>query len=357
MQRLTYCEVNTSPYAIIAPGLTEMWSDRIVALEINHADPWSSLAPILGMFGINLGIMEQDGQPMPFFATHAFRDALLFLEGLGIGNTGYGMGGRNHYNFSHHHHRVGWAAVHIDELPTIIAASHINAPDRRFLITPPESGQWGNRGVGAANNDPFNPDGMLWHIGAHVTDDVLSRILNMFDLISFDPQFHAITRYGIYAESPHFDMFNQVSTNISIPRFAWTGEPYDSAIHFLRGAFISMRDGVFFTGIVDDVTWPRAYIGGYDEINRFAASNEGRSLNLLPTRTDPTGAFAARIAQQSDTWEMLNSLATELVRVAASPFSGSPDFSLADIWEEYMRILYEIGLHDFIALYSQMPLR
>jgi hypothetical protein len=368
IDRFTYCEFTTDPNAFGNPTLTQWWSYRINAMVWSfQADPFRTFAPIFGMFGVNTGIMEEDGQAKPFFATRAFRDALIFIENINRQGAVRRTGGNQLYPwFSEPNWRIGWVSVHINDLYALIGDSPVRNPGRRYLITPPESGRDGSRGVGLNSTEAFNPNGEAWFIGENVCDDVLSRILNMFDAMSFDPRIHSVVRFGIYEDSPfyhEFDTSGKRAWGFNTARFSWEGEPYNSVMEVNRAQSFHVREGVYFTGIVDGVIWPQWFFGGYGAVNEFARSEEGRALNLLPTRTDPTGIFAeTRIILEEEYGETLLNLAVEYVRsiYTGAGFTDSGTIihtSIAETWDAYLMSLYNNGLQGFINLFSQMGLR
>jgi hypothetical protein len=368
--RFTYCEVNTFPYTFVNPAMTAVRQNNIRAMVwAEHTDPFRIFAPIFGMFGVNTSIMEQDGMAMPFFATRAFRDALLFIEAI---NRQGAVFPRAWADFEYGYYtdfmrditRIGWTSAHILDLPMIIEESQRHSPGRRFLITPPEAGNF--RGAGANSTAAFNPNREAWYIHPNVCDDVLSRILNMFDIMSFDPLIHTIVRYGIYSESPYFDYFdtrNRRSAYFDAPRFRWSGEPYNSTILFNRNISFHAREGVFYTGVDDGITWQQWFLGRYEAVSAFAASEEGRALILQPSRVDPNNEFAEiRADLEEKYWDTLMQMATDYVKSIRTNELTLPDgtvqvMDVALTWNDYLMSLYNNGLLELSALYSQMPTR
>jgi NADPH-dependent 7-cyano-7-deazaguanine reductase QueF-like protein len=363
--------------------------ERTWAVEINgFGDIFHSIAPILGMFGVNTSIMEENGEAVPFFATRAYRDALIFLEDLAARDALF-FHMKNHFRFPDQYQaftnvffRIGWASVRTQDLFQVITRSQSVDPTRRFLITPPETGTFGNRGVGLVqNSSPFNPDGNAWVIAEHVSDDTLSRILNMFDTMSFDPEVFAITAYGFYKESPFFitgyssqhgigfggppDGYSGLLSDYN--RFTWVGEPYgyDSRINMLRPPVNTLYEGLFYTGIQNGIAFPRRFLGEYETVTHFAQSSPGMRLNIPPAREDVRNDFVAERARLDEVYwntlmgewvwesELREWDAGLVILYLADVLRG--EVSVSETWDNYITSLNAYGLQAYIALFSQFP--
>jgi len=348
-----------------------MGRDRAWGMEVNlNADLFQAVAPILGMYGVNTGIMEENGAAVPFFASLAYRDALLFLEELAANESIFNYGGSGqHELFTCGFFRIGWAAVRTRDLFDVIGEARQNNPNGMFLITPPEHGPLGNRGVGLSQgSSPFNANGTAWVIDADVDDDMLSRILNIFDALSFDPEFIALTAYGFNNMSPFYRtadsndydrvLFNNIpvteNERVGMSRFIWNGDPFDSTITIRRPLNIMMREGVFFTGIVDGINWEQRFLGGFDAVNRFAQSDAGMRLNLLPSREDVRNVFAVQRTSLDEQYRHIllgeQGLVTQYI---VDVLIG--DICVVSTWDGYIASLNAHGLQEYIALFSQFP--
>jgi hypothetical protein len=343
----------------------------------NDDDVFFSYVPILGMFGVNMSIMEENGIPVPFFASQAYQEALGFLGH--INESGGVMFSTGFYNslpsleaFANHYIRIGWIAVETDDLYWVVNEALRRDPDRKFLITP----AFGP----SLSESPFNPSGEGWVIANGVSDDTLSRILNMFDAMAFDPEIYALVTYGFHKESRFYDeevskRFTYVTESIGTTpiaviigkaRFEWEGEPFNSQISFRRGNHFNLLEGVFSTGIVTESVWPRRFMGSFEEIERFARSTEGMRLNLLPHRADTNNEFAMqRASLDALHWQDLmagrlneRGLIIErghVVRYIWDIISGRSDVN--HTWDEYINELNQRGLQEYIHLFSQFPPR
>ncbi|MCL2187509.1 MAG: hypothetical protein FWC16_06790 [Defluviitaleaceae bacterium] len=347
------------------------WSENILdrarnntlSMEINLlGDIHSAIAPIMGMFGVNKSIMEEDGRAIPFFASTAYRDALIFLESLIARDAVfiYG-GGTQHSTFVCQFFRIGWAAVRTQDLYNVIHTARNNDPSRRFLITPPEDGGTGFRGVGLAQSaGMFNPQGLSWAVSNHVSDDTLARILNIFDTISFDREWFTLTNFGFSIDSPHYDpqlsAFNMIGSVEGKARLVWEGTPYDSTVTFLREPTVVIQEGLFSTGIFDGNTWERRFFAGFDAVNNFAHSSAGQQLHLLPARQDTVGEFTAQRAyldnRYAHTLLGFNGIVNQfLLRVLHR------QIDVTSGWDSYIATLNQHGLQEYINLFSQFPIR
>jgi hypothetical protein len=360
MDAFTRNEPNPNPITprgwsenLITEAFVRTWS-----MEINSmGDIFQAISPILGMFGVNTSIVEENGKAVPFYASQNYRMALQFLQDLSNRDVILHYGGNNgqHSTFICNFIRVGWAPVRTRDLMNVIQNAQSGSPDRRFLITPPENGGVGYRGVGLSQSSSlFNPDGKAWVIAHYVDDDTLSRILNMFDAMSFDPDIFTFTAYGFYRQRGSLggDSLNQ--------RIIWSGEPFQSIATLRRAPYFTMREGVFFTGIIDGVTFPQSLFGEYEIITRFAQSDAGMRLNLHPAREDIRGEFAAERAYLDSKyfrtlWEE-NGEGFDIGAVMwylRGILSGR--YTVADTWDEYMEMLNANGLQEYIELFSRFP--
>jgi hypothetical protein len=366
MDAFTRDEPNLRPPT---PRIRQTWGDTAVlaeqktwGMEVNsNLDAFQAIAPILGMFGVNTSIMEENGRAVPFFASQGYRAALLFLEDLVARDIVFAYGGEEQNQvFVCYFLRTGWTAVRTRDLYNVVNDALGRDPNRKILITPPENNGPGYRGAGLLQgSSPFNTDGKAWFIPDRVDDNTLSRILNIFDEFSFNPEIHSIITLGIYDDSPHFADIAYQS------RFSWSGEPYQSTVKLLRSPSFINREGVFFTGIVDGVTFPQHLHGEFEAVSRFARSDAGIQLNLLPARENAQGVFAEERAYlDSRYWD---ALAGGLSFNITESMWGScvvswyllnilhGQISVALSWDEYMEALNENGLQEYIDLFSRFP--
>jgi hypothetical protein len=348
---------------IFDENLLNQAAERTWAAGINGAaDIFRAVAPVLGMFGVNTSIVEENGLAIPYFASQNYKNALIFLQDLAQRGSIINHSLQENYSmFTCYFVRVGWSAVQTQDLYRVVNTAASNDPTRRFLITPPENGGTNMRGVGLAqNSSSFNPDGRAWVIPYHVSDNTLSRILNMFDEMAFNPEIYSIVTYGRYDESP---FFNEIAYS---SRFKWNGEPYRSTIDLHRTPAFIAREGVFFTGIIDGHTFPQRLLGEFTAVSQFAQSDAGRALNIFPAREDSEGKFhelradldsqfkpnlygGIRFDDETYMWHFC-AVSMYILNVLTGYFT------VADTWDDYMNDLYANGLQSYIDLFSSFPM-
>jgi hypothetical protein len=291
--------------------------------------------------------MEEGGKAIPFFASHSYRMALMHLEDMVARDAIFVHGvSVRHFAFScmiqSNYFRVGWAPVLTRDLYGVINNAFRADRNRRFLITPPENG-----GV----------NGTAWVIGRNVDDTTLSRILNLFDEFSFNPQIATLVSFGFYKESPHHtpEYYNNM-------RFAWTGEPYHSVMQMNRNPSAELGDGLFMTSIIDGHTLQRRFLGEFETVTEFAQSGAGVALNLLPSHEDIGGLFAVEKAvldnlywhdlmrgfDRNGGWGLVPDYLIGVLR-------GERHVALT--WDDYIYTLNNHGLQEYIALFSRYPMR
>jgi hypothetical protein len=360
------------PRGVNAAAADRTWS-MVISLFFTYDSTFSTVAPILNMFGVNMGIMEENGVAMPFFASQAFREALGFFENLNA-DVIFSRGTHSADLFINHYLRIGWATVDLQDLYRTVNETLRRDPDRRILITPAVRS--------LQSQSPFNADGNAWVISNDVSNFTLSRILNMFDAMSFDPEIFSLVTYGFHEESYFYD--EEASKRFTIvaehdgtlptavvlgkARFAWEGEPYNSVADFRRrNPHFDLLEGAFFTGIVDGTTWPRHFFGSFDEIERFAKSDEGRRLNLLPHRVDINNEFTVRRALlDSLYWQDLMLGEYDIFWQITTEWGYVFDYmkhiigqqkDVSSTWDEYIQGLNNRGLQEYIDLFSQFSQR
>ncbi|MCL2500347.1 MAG: hypothetical protein FWE90_08430 [Defluviitaleaceae bacterium] len=351
---------------------------RTWGMEVNfNGDMFRAISPILGMHGANTSIMEEDGKAVPFYASRAYKDTLLLIEELAAHDAILVYSGPprdNHVNFTCAVFRVGWAPVHIRDLSRVISQAQFNDPARRFLITPPEHGINGHRGAGSERSgNAFNANGTAWVIGADVDDDTLSRILNIFDALSFDPEAYVLANYGLYRESPYYNRarssewgYNHGGGEMIMghSRIVWDGVPLQSSFTVRRPLAFQLffREGVFATGIHDGNTLPRDLTTGFGLVADFAQSDAGVRLNLLPTRADTDGIFTTERARLDNLhrrgllggWSSITMSRGVVPQYLMNVMFGWP---VERTWNDYLDALHYRGLQAYIDLFSQFPTR
>ena len=192
-----------------------------------------------------------------------------------------------------------------------------------------------------------------WVIGNHVTDDVLARILIIFDEMSFNTPTLMVTKYGFAFDSQFydltFDMRTSAQTNQSRESYVWFGEPYNSVPFLLRTPWLEQGESLFMTGIFDSDVWSINFFG--DELSiiyDFVYSPQGRTLNL-PSGLDNLGTenfmtqLAALDARYHEGLMGHGGVVRDyLWRVLAG------EVSVAATWDSYITNLMFYGLSSYI---------
>ena len=321
-------------------------SDRRNGLAVfEDVERLHNIAQLMGMWGLNLSIVNDNGQPNYYFASPRYKSFLQFMstmyaEGLinligrhVTGTTAAGMrlgvvpGGPE----------IGWFQVHWNILgPNQPAMEVLNRrPEARLLITPPEIGPYLDSGVGGLGTVlPYNP-ARMWVIGAQVSDEKLAAILQIFEYITFDTEAFVLTSVGIAGD--HFE---------------WAGEPYNSLI--VRDANMTnraLRSGAFVLHTFINLAERDIFFLGDNAVIRYSSSPMGRDAVIPPHREDVFGDFALQYAALTAQY------GRELFRIRQSFFSSAirGEIDIDAMWDWYIDELHNNGLLQFLDLVEQFP--
>ena len=302
------------------------------------------VAQLMGMWGLNLSIVNDNGRPNYYFADPRYKSFLQFMA------TMYAEGSitrisRVATDWQAFSRRIGvapgaqtgWFQVSRDIFGLNQPVMQVldRHPEARLLITPPEIGPYSDSGVGIhATVLPFNPYSM-WVIGAHVSDEKLAAILQIYDYVSFDTEAYVLTTFGIAGD--HFE---------------WSGEPYRSQMiydmtmvnrAFHSGAFVL---STFFLFPERDV-----FHLGDNALLRHSASPLGRGAVIRPYRQDVFGEFAMQYAA------LTAQFGDELLRIRQNFFSSAirGEIDIDAMWDWYIDELHSNGLRRFMELVEQFP--
>jgi hypothetical protein len=304
-------------------------------LEINSIhDPVASL---MGMWGLNLYNMSENGKAIPYYISEAYKEFLHFLRESGhynddiilyMGNVLYPRGFPASIPSQY---EAGWSSLHTGVLNEIIEA-HLNVPTRRYLITPPETGPNGIRGGGAKYSGSLFDQSNQWVINQSVSDHTLTQALKTYNALAFNPDAYILA------------MFGREGTD-----FTWAGEPLHSLVVPANNPRTRSRNGV---GMFDPLTLDgRAgnpvYFTGRNAVFDFAASEAGRQMVLWPYKDDITGknAGAFNAINRSIILE-LNNFAREFYYFVLF----SDDGNVEEYWDYYLAELNERGLQEYLDL-------
>jgi hypothetical protein len=324
-------------------GVVTTTTPATYALDVDMSGcevTFGGVAAIMGMWGVNDTVMEENGKTVPYYATDAYRSALTFLSSLSAAEAilqYYSGNDPSPQSFFVQRRNVGWACIHIESLFAIVGRVLRAEPSAKILVTPPETGADGSRGIGMAGlSRPFDLE-MGWVIKGNVGNDKLARILTMFDAMSFDPETYVAVNHGFAGD--HFE---------------WAGEPYLSAIVPRSGMDNELNRiwngfGVFSTGIVDGRAARREYTYGPNYIYDYAASQAARGMVIRPHREKPPGKLDGELDALNERYGTL------IHNTVRNYFRGVLSGSITDVeatWDGYLDELVTNGLDQYIALYG-----
>jgi hypothetical protein len=318
---------------------------------------FAEIMPIMGMWGINGTVVNDGVTPMPYYASSQYKEFLLYIEDLAAQDTliagpaiydfsvttrGSYTKDYNVYNITGHwNDDLYFLMSNIDEVLKYV-------PEARILITPPEIGDGGLSGVGAAQPHPYGTDG-AWVIGEWVDEEKLARILELFDGLSCDQEVYMAANYGLIRQE------NDIGEMETIFKYNWIGEPYASRI--LDKAEISynrlaIQD--FSTNVFDEKAAKLIYMTGQNALSDYAVSPAARERLLQPYKEDPLGIHADEKAFLDESY------AKKLQQMAWKYFYdkaiwGWPGNDVASTWDGYLQSLRENGLQSYIDLYKKYP--
>ena len=218
-------------------------------------------------------------------------------------------------------------------------------PDVKILIIPPETGQNGKKGF------PARPSKIIYDgpylINKNASDEKLAKILEVFDLITFDEEAYVIANYGF--EGIDFD---------------WEGEPYNSkplqSKNFINETFnipsiIRMyHRGLYILDIFIqhvDIAKP-VYSYPNAEMAILASLPEYKKCYYYPQRYDLNGG---QIDANNKMIDIFNHKLEPIVsRYMKTIIEG--EAAIATSWDKYITDLKKNGLDEVIELYEKLPL-
>jgi hypothetical protein len=224
-------------------------------------------------------------------------------------------------------HTVAWRCV-----PSVSAYSHalsLRQHDfiKKVLITPPEAGPDGTRGVGPTRPEhPFTPI-RSWMVRIDVSDEKLAQILTLFDAMSFDPETYISARYG------------QEGTD-----YSWEGAPYASAVNEVYRSAPAIK--ITTDVILNDVVKP-LYAFGSGVLLEYAENNgewqpvPNYNQAVWGDRANEKYLIDGRIGEDID-----NTVSRYLSDVLLDRKN------LEDDWNAYIEKLNELGVEAYVEYYN-----
>ena len=339
---------------IIKQPTRDTLGERYAPAILNRYSQLQHLSVLKGMFGLGSYIVNDNGTPSFYFADPRYKDFLTFMADLHSENAfrvtfrgSMNIGISDDIDVEAVLVRVGEAQFLHPVVWFQYSPNNLLAPDWiinrlqatregiTFLVTPPEIGPFGHSGVGINSTSVFAQN-YTWVIGAHVSDDELATILEIFDYVTFDMNAYVMANFGL--EGEHFE---------------WEGTPFESRIiqnpNNIMDATVNYGTLVFSTG----VRLPERNVFRYGDnaITQFAASEAGRSLVIPPYREDLRGDFTQQYLLLTQQY------GDDLMRIRSeflfSAIRGEIDIEAE--WYAYIDELYQNGLQQFLALIRQFP--
>jgi hypothetical protein len=311
----------------------------------------SEVANLMGMFGINTSNVLEDGKAVMAQAGNGYRQFLFFMENLADMGVIRLHRQQEAQGLRYENNVVGWWTEELDELFRILENRrqvHAQGFDSfmpgKLLITPPEIGTDGRQGTFASKDftrdfyiDSFKS---FYTIGAHVSDEKLARILMIFDALSFEPELHVLSKFGVEGTD-----------------FEWTGEPYNSMalVDPLSNAYIGTRPGIsiFNTGVMDEVAGKAMFAFPSREMYDYATSPDALRLLIPPYKSDPFGELADELAAHYTRYHGTESIYSIISEYFNDILSGKK--SVANTWDDYINRLKAAGLDEITELINKYP--
>ena len=300
--------------------------------------------PIIGMFGLIPDIINCGGRAVPYYASGQYRDFMRFLSDLhkedlllfaskddAWANPPELIRGRIGWN-------VGVPSIILNYYGVIAFPNEnvnlfLRDPDAKLLVAPPEIGLSGMQGFYSLNTSFLTS--IKWFVSAAVTDEKLAKILQIFDALSFDPEFHVLSNYGVEGVD-----------------FTWEGEPYNSRAiqNTSRSLQESQRRGAGGLNTLNMEDGFLVYQLGNNALTQFASSPRTAQMAIRPYKEDMFGLFTDQRAELDLRFE------ERLRQVRQDFYYNVATGGITDVdaeWDRYIAGLYANGLSEYIALFEQ----
>jgi len=303
-----------------------------------YADNANSLK---GIFGLS-GNVYENGMAVPYEASTAFKSYLIFLAKL----SELGVFAVHNIVFND---EIGWTSINLNKIincgykdslieiekDRFITIPHYNLNEfEKILITPPEIGPNGMQG-GMCDSLPgmLEINGM-YYINSSVTDKKLIKILQIFDSISFDPEYFVLTRFGI----------EEID-------YLWQDKPYDSAILPLHNNV----KGVYNTGMYDEIAGRLKYHFQSANVYEYIVSPEAKLMNLYPYKNDPDRIFSSEYNAFIENKGLSKFPPSETLQKIFMSALNNYGIDNND-WVIYMDEMRKMGLNEYIEIINKYPL-
>jgi ABC-type glycerol-3-phosphate transport system substrate-binding protein len=263
---------NSEQFADIIERFTAMDNDSMDTYGMSMTGTsrdWYMSPSLMGMYGLNMDVVNEGGTPKMWFVTDKYREYLSFLLRLKESGAMYiheYAGSQSGY------WEDGWWCEPFlnntfSEYGLINFKMANVFPDAKILMTPPEVGPGGMQGVSKYQQaDDVNINGTVMYVSADVSDQKLARILQIYDTVAFDPEWYMLTNFGVEGTD-----------------YTWSGTPYYSGVTVMDGG--ADCTGLFTNHIMDENAGKALYTFPSLTLYNFAVSDRAKAMSLLPYRT------------------------------------------------------------------------
>jgi hypothetical protein len=295
--------------------------EETMSMYSNMGAIYRNADTLMGAFGANWSNIYENGAAVMSAGSDAFKEFLTFIESMIERDL---MVREREFNMSATWGFVGWWCGDIREIldpRSMVRYSNFMIPSddpRKWLITPPEIGFNNQQGADAPSLAEINI-ARTYMVNAEVSDEKLIKILEIFDAVSYDPDWYLLAQYGIEGEN-----------------WEWSGAPYNS---YVRTTRLTDYTGVFSTGTIDGFAGKHIYGIPSEEIYRFATGIEARNMRLPPYKYNPNDI-------------RYDEMAAEIQAIAHNYYAEVlyMGISVADTWDGYIELLRAAGLYELNAM-------
>lgn len=299
-----------------------------------------SMLSLFGAFGVNKTNLNENGNVNLSYASANYFRFLNFIETIcASGAVFLSEDGSE----AAAEGKIGWWSGYVRGMfgeYGFVTELLANNSEAKILITPPETGYGGARGVNAAETEK-NPGGVSvisrFVINSGADDEKLAKILEIFDKVSYDEKLNVLVEYG--EEGVDFE---------------WEGMPYNSAVK--KSVEKTDFPGVFGTGTRDERAGKYIYdfIFPSTKLYDYATSPSAVNMILFPYKDDPFETL------ESEKKKLMKKFGVDDIYLTSIAMKYLYEIvhglkSVESSWDGYVAELYGAGLNDIIRLLEKYP--
>jgi hypothetical protein len=338
---------------LIKPDVNDAQYSPHMMTYLGMSSDWNIHNNLMGAFGIDAGSnmhynVHENGNAVAWFAGEAFRSFLVFMKEIkdtgklnAFDTTLLIRPGSNVIDMGQHmrYSNPCWWNVSTRNifgehgLFERQLNDHARSGSASLLLAPPEIGFFGQQGASALYQPGMVHLSSPYYISADVSDEKLARILQIFDAISFDPEWHVMTHYGFAGED-----------------FSWSGIPYESGI--IKSPESREHTGVFITHIIDGAAGKAVYRIPNETIYRYATGTGAKAMLQKSYKTDPNlemDEARKELEGQFPYWTMFSVASVFYSDVMKGTKNTGND------WDAYINELSDLGLIEWNEYYNSLP--